>query len=101
MEKIYLNFTGNSELSRNLIWVSIKFGQFFPSMLPPPLAARFTWGEVAVMRIVGDECRAHGQIPLPIDSIAGRAGRPRTTVQNPVREAQGRGEVPGSPIITV
>jgi len=24
--------------------------------LPPPLAARFTWGEQAVMRIVGDEC---------------------------------------------
>jgi hypothetical protein len=69
--------------------------------LPPPLAARFTWGEQAVMRIVGDECRAHGCCFLHIDAIAARAGVHRTTVQNALREAQGRGEVPGSPIITV
>jgi hypothetical protein len=69
--------------------------------LPPPLAARFTWGEVAVMRIVGDECRAHGCCTLHIDAIAARAGVHRTTVQNALREAQGRGEVPGSPIISV
>jgi hypothetical protein len=69
--------------------------------LPPPLAARFTWGEIAVMRIVGDECRAHGQCTLHIDAIAARAGVHRTTVQNALREAQGRGEVPGSPIISV
>jgi hypothetical protein len=69
--------------------------------LPPALAARFTWGEQAVMRIVGDECRAHGQCTLHIDAIAARAGVHRTTVQNALREGQGRGEVPGSPIITV
>jgi hypothetical protein len=69
--------------------------------LPPPLAARFTWGEVAVMRIVGDECRARGFCNLHIDAIAARAGVHRTTVQNALREAQGRGEVPGSPIISV
>jgi len=69
--------------------------------LPPPLAARFTWGEQAVMRIVGDECRAHGCCFLHIDAIAARAGVHRTTVQNALREAQGRGEVPGSPIISV
>jgi hypothetical protein len=70
--------------------------------LPPPLAARFTWGEVAVMRIVGGECRAHGCCTLHIDAIAARAGVHRTTVQNALREAQGRGEVPGSsPIISV
>jgi hypothetical protein len=69
--------------------------------LPPPLAARFTWGEQAVMRIVGDECRAHGCCSLHIDAIAARAGVHRTTVQNALREAQGRGEVPGSPIISV
>jgi len=69
--------------------------------LPPPLAARFTWGEVAVMRIVGDECRVHGCCTLHIDAIAARAGVHRTTVQNALREAQGRGEVPGSPIISV
>ena len=59
--------------------------------LPPPLAARFTWGEIAVMRIVGDECRAHGCCFLHIDAIAARAGVHRTTVQNALREAQGRG----------
>jgi hypothetical protein len=69
--------------------------------LPPPLAARFTWGEIAVMRIVGDECRAHGCCTLHIDAIAARAGVHRTTVQNALREAQGKGEVPGSPIIAV
>jgi hypothetical protein len=69
--------------------------------LPPPLAARFTWGEIAVMRIVGDECRAHGCCTLHIDAIAARAGVHRTTVQNALREGQGRGEVPGSPIISV
>jgi hypothetical protein len=67
--------------------------------LPPPLAARFTWGEIAVMRIVGDECRAHGQCTLHIDAIAARAGVHRTTVQNALREAQGREGRPG--IITV
>jgi hypothetical protein len=69
--------------------------------LPPPLAARFTWGEIAVMRIVGDECRVHGCCTLHIDAIAARAGVHRTTVQNALREAQGRGEVPGSPVISV
>src|SRR5215471_10524920 len=69
--------------------------------LPPPLAARFTWGEIAVMRIVGDECRAHGCCFLHIDAIAARAGVHRTTVQNALREARGRGEVPGSTIISV
>jgi hypothetical protein len=69
--------------------------------LPPPLAARFTWGEIAVMRIVGDECRAHGCCFLHIDAIAARAGVHRTTVQNALREAQGRGEVPNTPIISL
>ena len=69
--------------------------------LPPHLAARFTWGEIAVMRIVGDECRAHGCCTLHIDAIAARAGVHRTTVQNALREAQGRGEVPNTPIISV
>jgi hypothetical protein len=70
--------------------------------LPPPLAARFTWGEIAVMRIVGDECRVHGCCTLHIDAIAARAGVHRTTVQNALREAQGRdGESVRTAIITV
>ena len=69
--------------------------------LPPPLAARFTWGEQATMRIIGDECRTHGCCTLHIDAIAARAGVCRSTVQNALREAQGKGEVPNTPIITV
>ena len=69
--------------------------------LPPAMAARFTWGEQAVMRIVGDECRQHGVCALHIDAIAARAGVHRTTVQNALREAQGRGPIPGQPIVTV
>jgi hypothetical protein len=42
------------------------------------------------MRIVGDECRVHGCCTLHIDAIAARAGVHRTTVQNALREAQGR-----------
>ena len=53
------------------------------------------------MRIVGDECRAHGCCTLHIDAIAARAGVHRTTVQNALREGQGRGESPGIPIISV
>jgi hypothetical protein len=68
--------------------------------LPPHLAARFTWGEVAVMRIVADECRARGCCTLHIDAIAARAGVHRTTVQNALREAQGR-EPGRTAIITV
>src|ERR1700730_3475009 len=68
--------------------------------LPPPLAARFTWGEIAVMRIVGDECRVHGCCTLHIDAIAARAGVHRNTVQNALREAQGR-EPGRTAIITV
>jgi hypothetical protein len=68
--------------------------------LPPPLAARFTWGEIAVMRIVGDECRVHGCCTLHIDAIAARAGVHRTTVQNALREAQRR-EPNRTAIITV
>jgi hypothetical protein len=64
--------------------------------LPPPLAARFTWGEIAVMRIVGDECRVHGCCTLHIDAIAARAGVHRTTVQNALREAQA-GSLAGPP----
>jgi hypothetical protein len=53
------------------------------------------------MRIVGDECRVYGCCTLHIDAIAARAGVHRTTVQNALREAQGRGEMPGSPVISV
>ena len=55
--------------------------------LPPSLASRFTTGEQAVLRIVGDECRDRGACTKPIDAIAARAGVCRTTTQNALRLA--------------
>jgi hypothetical protein len=59
--------------------------------LPPQLAAHFTTGELAVLRIVGDEVRAHGACSLHVDAIAARAGVGRTTAQNALREARALG----------
>jgi hypothetical protein len=69
--------------------------------MPPALASRFTWGEQAVHRVIGNEVKKHGVCALPIDAIAAMAGVHRTTVQNALREGQGKGEVPGVPIISV
>src|SRR5215218_7246216 len=55
--------------------------------MPPGLACRFTVGELAVLRIVGDEVRQHGQCDRCVDEIAARAGCGRTTAQNALREA--------------
>lgn len=55
--------------------------------LPPSIACRFTTGELAVLRIVGDECRDRGACTKPIDAIAARAGVGRTTTQNALRLA--------------
>jgi hypothetical protein len=56
--------------------------------LPPPLAAKFTWGEVAVLRVIGDEVKRRGACSLYIDAIAAMAGMHRTTVQNALRQAR-------------
>lgn len=61
--------------------------------LPPALAAHFTTAQLAVLRIVGDEMRAHGVCGLHVDAIAARAGVGRTSVQNALREAKGLGLV--------
>jgi hypothetical protein len=53
-----------------------------------PSPAHFTTGELAVLRIVGDEVRQHGACALYIDAIAARAGVCRTTAQNAIREAE-------------
>ena len=42
--------------------------------MPPALACKFTVGELAVLRIVGDEVRQHGQCDRCVDEIAARAG---------------------------
>jgi hypothetical protein len=61
--------------------------------MPPQLAAHFTTSELAVLRIVGDECRRHGLCSLHIDAIAARAGVCRTTAKNAIREARALGFV--------
>src|SRR4051794_16696416 len=45
--------------------------------MPPGLACRFTVGELAVLRIVGDEVRQHGHCARCVDEIAVRAGSPQ------------------------
>jgi hypothetical protein len=61
--------------------------------MPPSLAAKFTWGEVAVLRVIGDEVKRHGACSLYIDAIAAMAGMHRTTVQNALRQARRLGLV--------
>src|SRR5215207_236354 len=55
--------------------------------MPPALAARFTVGELAVLRIVGDEVRVDGLCGLCIDAIAARAGVCRRLARNAIRQA--------------
>ena len=50
--------------------------------MPPALACKFTTGELAVLRIVGDEVRASGLCGLCIDAIAARAGVCRRLAQS-------------------
>src|SRR3954466_9913896 len=55
--------------------------------MPPSLACRFTVGELAVLRIVGDEVRQHGRCDRCVDEIAARAGVCRSLVKNAIRTA--------------
>src|SRR3712207_816192 len=55
--------------------------------MPPSLACKFTVGELAVLRIIGDEVRQHGRCDRCVDEIAARAGVCRRMVQNAAREA--------------
>ena len=59
--------------------------------LPPQIAARFTEGQRAVLRIVGDEVAAKGVCGLCIDAIAARAGVCRRLAQGALRLAAGDG----------
>jgi hypothetical protein len=61
--------------------------------MPPAMAARFTTAELAVLRIVGDECRDRGCCALHLEAIAARAGTCRTMVQNALRIARRLGLV--------
>jgi hypothetical protein len=55
--------------------------------MPPALAARFTTGQLAALKIIGDDVRDSGACIAPIDAIAARAGVCRTVVQNAIRQA--------------
>src|SRR4051794_7417207 len=55
--------------------------------MPPALACKFTVSELAVLRIVGDEVRQHGQCARCVDEIAARAGVCRSMVKNAIRTA--------------
>ena len=59
--------------------------------MPPALAARFTEGQRAVLKIVADEIAAHRECGLCIDAIAGRAGVCRRLAQSAIRLAEGDG----------
>src|SRR6185436_3905616 len=55
--------------------------------MPPALACKFTVSELAVLRIIGDEVRQHGQCDRCVDELAARAGVCRRMVQNAIRSA--------------
>lgn len=59
--------------------------------LPPSIACRYTVGQQAVLRIVGDEIRDKGSCTLPLAAIAARAGTCRKLVQTTIRIARQEG----------
>jgi hypothetical protein len=59
--------------------------------LPPTLAWRFTLGELACLRIIGDEVRERGFCALTLGAIAARAGCCRELAKRTVRKAAREG----------
>ncbi len=55
--------------------------------MPPAIACRFTVGELAVLRIVGDEVAEHGNCDRTLGEIAARAGVCRALAQQAIRKA--------------
>ena len=56
--------------------------------LPPAIAATFTTGETAVLRIVADEVLAHGACDRSRNELAARAGVSLTIVRRALRYAE-------------
>jgi DNA-binding MarR family transcriptional regulator len=56
--------------------------------LPPGLAAGFTTGELAVLRVVADEWLAHGVCDRSLNELAARAGACRSLAQRTIRRAE-------------
>lgn len=61
--------------------------------MPPAMACRFTVGELAVLRIVGDEVALHGACDRSLAELAARAGVCRKLAQRTLRLAAHRGLV--------
>lgn len=59
--------------------------------MPPQLAARFTTGQLAALRVVADEVASQGACELCVDAIAARAGVSRRLAQAAIRLAEGDG----------
>src|SRR4051794_16747019 len=57
--------------------------------MPPALAARFTTGELAVLKIVADEVRTKGACVLSVAEMAARSGTSESTVRRALRAAVG------------
>lgn len=62
-------------------------------VMPPALAARFTVGELAALRIVADAVRGTGDCRMTLGEIAARAGVGITTARRGLREAAALGLV--------
>lgn len=60
-------------------------------VMPPALAALFTTGELAALRIVSDEVRARKACELTIGEIAARAGCSETIARGAIRAAAAAG----------
>lgn len=61
--------------------------------LPPPLAARFTQGEVAVLAVLAVEATRHGRCTLAHAHLAALAGVSISTVKRAIRAARALGIV--------
>jgi hypothetical protein len=59
--------------------------------MPPALAARFTTGQLSVLKVVGDEVARNGACGLCLDAIAARAGVCRRLAQAAIRLAESDG----------
>jgi hypothetical protein len=60
-------------------------------VMPPALAAQFTTGELAALRIVADAVRDAGDCRMTLGEIAARAGVGITTARRGLREAAAQG----------
>jgi hypothetical protein len=64
----------------------------YSGVMPRHLAAKFTIGEMACLRIVGDECKAKGRCDVTLSEIAARAGVCRKTAKRAMDKAGRWGE---------